>query len=250
MSEPLNDTVVITFAAKWLPGLQRFVGQGFYGIEFHPEGDHGATIVAYSDSAMVIIRDPATRLTTVDDKVAVVSLPADIEEQCVRRTYKMVTAEGDRHTFDAPDWMQPEWVWVLGMGLDKKDERLTTCHAWVSPKAYHPDTLEFEPEQAGWSFGKHDCQVRWPFGRVSPWQSMVDGPAVKGLVRRMLVATEYLERLRLFGEVAEMEFFGEQHAIRVTYRSAPEVVVLLMPMRPPTEEELAQEAAEEAGDAE
>jgi len=241
----LDPTLLIAFQAKWLPGLAEFVAEGWWsspgwsGIQFQPAGEGHATIVAQDGAAMVVIQDPKTVMSFNGDepKVWDVSFRPEFIARCKNEDFEMRSVEGDTVRVQRPDWMRPESVTVLGLGMAERDYRMRAHHAYIKAFADPPGRGELLVE-------KDDCWINPAHGPGVRWE-VIEAAAMESATAPVPVRLNagYLAKLHFFGHGLEGTF-GRDGLTRWTFASAPEVTVYIMPWMPRPGEPVDEERAD------
>lgn len=242
---PLDDTLLISFQAKWLPGLAEFVSDswlasGWWGIQFQPAGDHHATIVAQDGAAMVVIQDPKTVLTATGGAVGKtwdVTFRPEFIARCKPLEFEMRSSEGDSIRVPAPDWQTAETVSVLVLGTEERDYRQQDRHAYIAPRSDPPGHHELLIE-------KDECWVHHAPGDGVPWE-VIDAKSREAAPPPDVVRLDagYLAKLSMFGQIVEGTF-GRDGLSRWTFADAPEVTVYIMPWARPAADHSEEEPSD------
>lgn len=244
---PLDDTLLISFQAKWLPGLAEFVSDswlapGWWGIQFQPAGDHHATIVAQDGAAMVVIQDPKTVLTATGGAVGKtwdVSFRPEFIARCKPLEFEMRSSEGDSIRVPAPDWQTAETGRVRARG-DVRMPVLLSVIAFLGAEHEYADRGTTSCSSRKTNAG---CTTALSASRV-PWE-VIDAKSREAAPPPDVVrlAAGYLAKLAMFGQIAEGTF-GRDGLSRWTFADAPEVTVYIMPWARPAADHSEEEPSD------
>lgn len=244
-----SEHVILTFDPKWAAGLAAYLADedlhpwdfDLWHMQFHPEGEHGAVIVAGSRWSCAIIRDPKTVMGGRHKGRALsLALNNDFVKACSVRTITFRDVNGDPYEVDDAPWATPDLVSVTALGVGSEHPMTTwRIHAKGDPPGVDKETAD----DMGWALASGSGRAEWvhqPF----PWQKAVR-PSAAEPTGTIQIQTEMLAGLKHFGRKVRLAFEGRLGRVTATFDDAPEVTVLLMPMREDSDAPDADTAEEE-----